>query len=97
MNCGYQHHNSCPFCGCGEVSMINSSLARCTGCEETMSYGFVTTLRQIRKLPNAKGKHACECGHPEMRRLPYGLYRCPSCNSEIDLGPVGQSGAQDLK
>ena len=63
--------------------MVNASLARCTGCEEPMSHGFFNTLRQIRKLPDAKGKHACECGHPEMRPLPDGVYRCPSCASEV--------------
>jgi ribosomal protein L37AE/L43A len=26
---------------------------------------------------------ACECGHPEMRRLPDGVYWCPACGSEV--------------
>src|SRR3712207_7132400 len=31
----------------------------------------------------AVGAHACECGHPEMRCLPDGVYHCPSCGSEV--------------
>jgi ribosomal protein L37AE/L43A len=38
---------------------------------------------RISKLPDAVGGHACECGHPEMRRLPDGVYWCPACGSEV--------------
>ena len=41
------------------------------------------TLEQIASLPDALGKHACECGHPEMRLLPDNVYRCPACGSEV--------------
>ncbi len=82
MNYDY-HPLSCPYCERGEVLMVNASLARCTGCEEVISYGFFNTLHQIRKLPDAKGEHPCKCGHPETRRLPDGVYRCPSCGSEV--------------
>jgi hypothetical protein len=34
-------------------------------------------------LPGAVGRHACECGHPEMRRLPDEVYWCPA-----RLGPA---------
>jgi ribosomal protein L37AE/L43A len=34
-------------------------------------------------LPVSLGAHACECGHPEMRRLPDGVFHCPACGSEI--------------
>ena len=40
-------------------------------------------LRRIADLPDALGTHACECGHPEMRRLLYGTCHCPSCGSEM--------------
>ena len=40
-------------------------------------------LRQITDLPDAVGRHACECGHPEMRRLPDGKRHCPACGSEV--------------
>ena len=40
-------------------------------------------LQQIIALPDTWGKHACECGHPEMRLLPDGVYHCPACGSEV--------------
>jgi hypothetical protein len=42
-----------------------------------------TTLEQIAVLPDALGAHACESGHPEMRRLPDGVFHCPACGSEV--------------
>jgi hypothetical protein len=44
---------------------------------------LLETLRQIAGLPDANGRHACECGHPEMRRLPDDVYWCPACGSEV--------------
>jgi len=44
---------------------------------------MLEALRNICALPDALGKHACECGHPEMRRLPDGTYHCPACGSEV--------------
>jgi hypothetical protein len=41
------------------------------------------TLEEIVSLPDALGGHACECGHPEMRRLPDGVFHCPACGSEV--------------
>jgi hypothetical protein len=43
----------------------------------------LATLREIAELPDVVGNHACECGHPEMRRLPDGVYWCPACGSEV--------------
>jgi hypothetical protein len=40
-------------------------------------------LRQVTDLPDALGRRACECGHPEMRLLLDGTYHCPSCGSEV--------------
>ena len=34
---------------------------------------LLETLRQIAGLSDTLGRHACECGHPEMRRLPPSL------------------------
>ena len=73
----------CPLCEHGEMVQVHPFLARCKECEDTMSYGFFDTLCQIGNLPEAAGGHPCECGHPEMRRLPDGVYRCPSCDSEV--------------
>jgi hypothetical protein len=61
-------HLVCPVCGYG---------ALCLG------GGIVGTLKQIVALPDAMGKHACECGHPEMRSLPDGTFYCPACRSEV--------------
>jgi len=44
---------------------------------------MLLTMVQIIALPDALGKHACECGHPEMRLLPDGTFHCPSCGSEV--------------
>jgi hypothetical protein len=44
---------------------------------------MLETLRYIAALPDALGKHACECGHPEMRRLPDRTFHCPACGSEV--------------
>jgi hypothetical protein len=41
---------------------------------------------QIIALADALGRHACECGHPEMRRLPDGVFHYPACGSEV-IGP----------
>jgi ribosomal protein L37AE/L43A len=43
----------------------------------------VRTIEQIVALPDVIGDHACECGHPEMRRLPDGVFHCPACGSEV--------------
>jgi hypothetical protein len=41
-------------------------------------------IRQIRTLPDAVGSHPCEeCSHPEMRRLPDGVFHCFACGSEV--------------
>jgi hypothetical protein len=44
---------------------------------------MLETLRQTTVLPGAAGAHNCECGHPEMRRLPDGTRHRPACHSEV--------------
>ena len=44
---------------------------------------ILETFRRMATLPVSLGAHACECGHPEMRRLPDGVFHCPACGSEI--------------
>lgn len=83
MTYNYHRRVSCPLCEREEMIQLHTFLARCTGCRRTLSYGFFNTLRQISDLPEAEGDHPCECGHPEMRQLPDGVYRCPSCGSEV--------------
>lgn len=79
----------CPACGRGELRSWASGVADCELCGRCLGGALLTTLLQIVALPDARGKHACDCGHPEMRRLPDSVYRCPSCRSEVTpAGPV---------
>ena len=73
----------CPFCELQELQPFGCSSARCEYCGGVLSAALLQTLRQITELPDVIGRHACECGHPEMRRLPDGVFRCPACGSEV--------------
>lgn len=72
----------CPICERGEVGPFSTS-ATCDVCGYALSELTLKEIREILSLPDAQGYHACECGHPEMRRLPDGVYWCPSCGSEV--------------
>ena len=74
---------TCPYCEVYELRPCGHNGSRCESCGRTLGGPLLQTLRRITKLPDAIGRHACECGHPEMRRLPEGLYRCPACGSEV--------------
>jgi ribosomal protein L37AE/L43A len=73
----------CPRCEIGEVSAFGSTAASCDFCGRAVDERILESLRQIVSLPEAIGSHACECGYPEMRSLPDGVYHCPACGSEI--------------
>jgi ribosomal protein L37AE/L43A len=73
----------CPFCEVHELEPTGHNAARCSSCRAVVSGPVLGTLIWITQLPDAIGRHACECGHPEMRRLPDGVYRCPACASEV--------------
>lgn len=73
----------CPACGLGEIQTRGTAIARCDECERPVDGPVLETLLQIVALPDALGSHACDCGHPEMRRLPGGIFRCPACCSEV--------------
>ena len=77
------HYIVCPRCGSGELRPQGSELAGCDSCGLSVEAALFRTLEQIATLPNALGAHACECGHPEMRRLPGGVFHCPACGSEV--------------
>jgi ribosomal protein L37AE/L43A len=51
----YYRRALCPFCGAGEMRAVNACLARCSGCQDTMSHGFYEDLLRIRALPEAEG------------------------------------------
>jgi ribosomal protein L37AE/L43A len=73
----------CPVCQVGELQPFGGEGARCGRCGYILATAMLLTLEQIIALPGASGEHACECGHPEMRRLPDGTFHCPSCGAEV--------------
>lgn len=77
------HHIICPLCESGGLVLFGPRLARCATCEMPLLGAMLETLRDIAGLPDALGNHSCECGHPEMRRLPDGVFHCPVCRSEV--------------
>ena len=76
-------HIVCPFCESGELVSVGPGFARCDSCGLPLLGSMLETLRDIVGLPDAIGTHPCECGHPEMRELPGGVFYCPACGSEV--------------
>jgi ribosomal protein L37AE/L43A len=76
------HRFVCPSCGAHDLEPHGRDSAVCPDCGR-LAWVVLKTLREISRLPDAMGAHACECGHPEMRRLPHGVYRCPACGLEV--------------
>ncbi len=74
---------TCPFCEASGLRDFGRNSARCDACGGVLGGDFLDSLRRIVALPDTCGRHACECGHPEMRLLPGGVYRCPACGSEV--------------
>ncbi len=77
------HSLRCPFCEVYDLRPFGRMATRCESCGSLISGALLYALRQITELPEAIGRHPCECGHPEMRHLPDGVYRCPACGSEV--------------
>src|SRR3712207_6561492 len=80
-----------PFCESGALVSSGPGFGRCDACGLPLLGSTLETLRDMIGLPDALGAHPCECGPPEMRRLPDGVFHCPGCGSEVL--PVGISGA----
>lgn len=80
---------TCPFCSEAQLRAFGRNSLRCNECGGVLGGALLETLNHIVALPDAAGGHACECGHPEMRRLPDGVYRCPACGAEVT--PVSTS------
>lgn len=81
----------CPICEQGELRAFGRVSMRCFTCDQVIGGPMLETLRNISILPDALGDHACDCGHPEMKRLPDGVYWCPACGAEVspaDSSPV---------
>ena len=73
----------CPVCQEGELRPFGGERARCRSCGCILGTAMLLTLEQIIALPDALGKHPCECSHPEMSPLPDGVFHCPACGSEV--------------
>ena len=87
----------CPLCEVGRLrSFVNDSM-RCGSCGGHLSGAILKALRQITDLPDVLGAHPCECGHPEMRRLPDGTYHCPACGSEVLTVAASTKPSRDRK
>jgi ribosomal protein L37AE/L43A len=78
-------HLICPVCESGELytRRLAPLLAGCDSCGGAFDDVVLGMLEQIVALADVVGKHACECGHPEMRRLPDSTFHCPACRSEV--------------
>ena len=77
------HSLRCPYCEVYELEPFGHNSVRCVSCGSFLTGTLLETLRRIVELPDAVGSHACECGHPEMSRLPDEVYWCPACGSEV--------------
>jgi hypothetical protein len=73
----------CPLCEAGELQALGRDSARCGSCGCLLAGETLETLLEIIRLPDALGNRACDCGHPEMRHLPDGVFHCPACGSEV--------------
>jgi len=78
-----ERHIICPFCESGRLLHSGPGFARCDSCALPLLGPMLETLRDLVGLPEPLGANACECGHPEMRELPDGLYHCPAGRSEV--------------
>ena len=77
------HRIVCPFCASGELVATGPGFVRCNSCALPLLGSALETLRDVIGLPDVLGAHACECGHPEMRRLPDEVFHCPACGAEV--------------
>jgi hypothetical protein len=73
----------CPLCEAGGLDPLGHDSARCEFCGGSLGGATLDALREIAALPDTLGNHPCECGHPEMRRLPDGVFHCPACGCEV--------------
>ena len=62
---------------------MGERFARCDSCGLPLLSAMLESLLDEIGLPDALGAHLCECGHPEMRGLPDGIFHCPACGSEV--------------
>jgi hypothetical protein len=77
------HRLTCPFCESGEPLSSGQGFVRCDSCGTLLIRSTLEVLHNVVGLPDALGSHPCERGNPEMRHLPYGVFHCPACRSEV--------------
>ena len=58
MSYDYYRRVLCPLCEAGEMRAVNASLARCSGCQDTMGHDLFDALLWIRSLPEVGSKEA---------------------------------------
>lgn len=76
-------HLVCPVCETGELEVHGHVAGKCDWCGCVVNKAAIETLWQLIDLPDALGSHACDCGHPEMRRSPDTVLQCPACGDKI--------------
>jgi ribosomal protein L37AE/L43A len=89
------HSIRCPFCEVYNLErQAGKTSARCASCGGSLDAELLSTLFEIQTLPDALGSHPCEeCAHPEMRKLPDGIFHCVACGSEVV--PAAGSGSSE--
>jgi ribosomal protein L37AE/L43A len=73
----------CPACGSRELRVRGADLTGCNLCGRNLDKTVFRTIEQIVAVPDAIRDHACTCGHPEMRRLPDGVFHRPACGLKV--------------
>jgi ribosomal protein L37AE/L43A len=74
----------CPACEIHPMQAVGMMQARCSECGFTLGGEMLKTILGVLALPEVLGAHTCEeCGHPQMRRLPDGVFHCPACCAEV--------------
>jgi len=58
MSYDYYRRVLCPLCDAGEMRAVNASLARCSGCQDTMGHDLFDALLWIRSLPEVGAEEA---------------------------------------
>ena len=90
------HRLTCVLCERGLLYLLGTGFARCGYCGMPLIGSALETLREVVALPDALGSHPCECGHPEMRLLPDGVFHSPACHSEIPPFEVSRCRGQGV-
>lgn len=87
------HQLVCPLCASRVLLPSSDNRGACSSCGGFVGGAMVRTLWHITALPAARGRHAGDCGHPEMRRLSDGTFHFPACGLEVL--PVATSNPVD--